>query len=137
MILKLILSQGWCYQIKALETTEKGKKITWYDFINSLNKYIYTTQKLEMKFPKNIMYTAPFAFLQPHNQIFFQVPSRIFGKNFVCCLLMLFTINTQNFSLEFMLGTWKKIWLWGWRKANGAVHMIFSRNIISKVGSNK
>ena len=41
------------------------------------------------------------AFLQPHNQIFFQVPSRIFGKNFVCCLVMPFTINTQNFSPKF------------------------------------
>ena len=39
---------------------------------------------LEMKFRKNIMYTAPFAFLQPHNQIFFQVSNRNFRKNFVC-----------------------------------------------------
>ena len=53
---------------------------------------------LELMLREKIMCTAPFAFLQPHNQIFFQVPSRIFGTNFVCCLLMAFTINAQNFS---------------------------------------
>jgi len=54
-----------------------------------------------MKLREKIKCTAPFAFLQPHNQIFFQVPSRIFGKNFVCCQFMPFTINTQNFFQKF------------------------------------
>ena len=83
-----------------------------------------------MKFPENIMYTAPFAFLQSHNQ-FFPSSQHNFWKKF--CVLLFNAIYYQHtkFFLKFLLGTWKKLWLWGWREANGAVQMIFSHNIIS------
>ena len=44
------------------------------------------------------MYTAPFAFLQPHNQFFFKFKAEFLEKKFVCCLIIPFTINTQIFS---------------------------------------
>ena len=76
----------------------------------------------------------------PHHLLFFNLTINFFPSsqhNFwkKFCVLLFNAIYYQHtkFFLKFLLGTWKKIWLWGWRKANGAVHMIFSRNIISLV----
>ena len=62
---------------------------------------------------------------------FFSSSQQNFWKKFCVLLVNAICYQHTKFFLKFMLGTWKKIWLWGWRKANGAVHMIFSRNIIS------